>query len=113
MSRLRTHETPAKAHSIRLGGRAFELRCEPVDDQIVTTLRPKSDPLPSHGQPLTPREVDVLQLLAEGLDGTEIAEALGISCATVRTHVENMRARLDCRTRAGLVAMGYRLRYLG
>ena len=105
-------EMPAEAHSIGLRGRAFELRCEPVGDQIVTILRPKPDPAPSRCQPLTPREIEVLQLLANGLDGTEIAAALEISPGTVRTHVEHMRERLACRTRAGLVAKGYRLRYL-
>lgn len=105
--------TPVESNSIRLRGGNFELRCEPVGDQVVTTLRP----LPSHplgGCPqLTPREVEVLRLLADGLDGAEIALALGISPGTVRTHVEHMRDSLDCGTRAGLVAKGYRLRYLG
>jgi DNA-binding CsgD family transcriptional regulator len=108
-----TRNTSIETHSIRLRGRAFELRCEPVGDQIVTTLRPERGQPSTHCQPLTPREVEVLQLLADGLDGTEIAAALGISPGTVRTHVEHMRASLDCRTRAGLVAKGYHLRYLG
>jgi DNA-binding CsgD family transcriptional regulator len=107
---------PIVSSSIRLRGRSFDLRCEPVGDQVVTTLRPVPDPpldpLSNHDQPLTPREVEVLRLLADGLDGSEIALALGISPGTVRTHVENMRDRLDCRTRAGLVAKGYRLHYL-
>ncbi len=107
-----TRETPVESSSIRLRGRTFELRCEPVGDQIVTTLRPEPGQPPSHCQRLTPREVEVLRLLADGLDGTKIAETLGICTGTVRTHVEHMRDSLDCRTRAGLVAKGYRLRYL-
>jgi DNA-binding CsgD family transcriptional regulator len=107
---------PVVSNSIRLRGRSFDLRCEPVGEQVVTTLRPVPDPpldpLSNHEQPLTPREVEVLRLLADGLDGSEIARALGISPGTVRTHVEHMRDSLDCRTRAGLVAKGYRLRYL-
>lgn len=112
VSRCSTWELPVESHSISLHGRTFELRCEPVGDQVVTTLRPTPDPPPSRCQPLTPREIEVLQLLANGLDGTEIAAALEISPGTVRTHVEHMRERLECRTRAGLVAKGYRLRYL-
>lgn len=73
---------------------------------------PSTDQAPSQCRQLTPREVEVLRLLADGLDGTEIARALGICPGTVRTHVEHMRHSLDCRTRAGLVAKGYRLHYL-
>ena len=120
--------TGVRTHAIRLRDQSFELRCEPVGDQIVTALHPMDDtfsssacPPPVHGEEspptpkaerLTPREVEVLELLSEGLDGTEIAENLGISPGTVRTHVEHMRASLGCRTRAGLVSKGYRLRYL-
>jgi DNA-binding CsgD family transcriptional regulator len=103
---------PVVSSAIRLRGRSFDLRCEPVGDQIVTTLRAVQDQPADHDHPLTPREVEVLRLLADGLDGSEIAVALGISPGTVRTHVENMRDSLDCRTRAGLVAKGYRLHYL-
>jgi DNA-binding CsgD family transcriptional regulator len=107
-----SREVPVVSSSIRLRGRSFDLRCEPVGDQIVTTLRPVPDQPRNDDQPLTPREVEVLRLLADGLDGSEIARALGISPGTVRTHVEHMRDSLDCRTRAGLVAKGYRLHYL-
>ena len=107
-----TREMPVESISIRLRGRTFELRCEPVGEQIVTTLRSLPGQSQNPYQPLTPREVEVLQLLADGLDGTEIALTLGICPGTVRTHVEHMRDSLDCRTRAELVAKGYRLRYL-
>ena len=48
---------------------------------------------------LTPREQDVLRLLAQGLEDLEIAERLGISRATVRSHVSNLLAKLDLRNR--------------
>ncbi len=104
--------TPVESNLIGLRGRTFELRCEPAGDQMVTTLRPPPSPSPRQYGRLTPREIEVLRLLADGLDGTEIAETLGIRAGTVRTHVENMRDSLDCHTRAGLIAKGYRLRYL-
>lgn len=107
-----TRETTVESQLIRLRGQSFELRCEPVGDQVVTTLRPLPS-VPTGPRPrLTPREAEVLRLLADGLDGAEIALALGISPGTVRTHVEHMRESLGCRTRAGLVAKGYRLHFL-
>ena len=124
VSALLSGASPVRSHSISLRGRTFALCCEPVGDQIVTTLRadstegaettgPTDLAEPADDQTrLTPREVEVLRLLAEGLEGTEIAESLGIRPGTVRTHVEHMRASLDCRTRAGLVAKGYQLHYL-
>lgn len=49
--------------------------------------------------PLTPREQDVLLLLAQGFEDAEIAERLHISRATVRSHVSNLLAKLDLRNR--------------
>lgn len=106
-------DDPVESHSITLRGQAFELRCAPVNGHVVTILTPEKVAPPAEWDRLTPREVEVLRLMAEGLNGTEIAQNLGISPGTVRAHVEHMRARLDCRTRAGLVAKGFRLRYLG
>jgi DNA-binding CsgD family transcriptional regulator len=63
-------------------------------------------------QVITRREGDVLRLIAEGATTTEVAEKLNLSAATVRTHVENMRNKLGATTRAGLVALGFRLGYL-
>jgi len=53
---------------------------------------------------LTPREMEVLHLLALGLTDREIAETLVISERTVHKHVENIRAKLGARTRTGVVA---------
>ncbi len=52
---------------------------------------------------LTVREQEVLQLLAAGLTGARIAEALGLSPETVRTHIRNAMRRLDARTRVHAV----------
>ncbi len=104
--------SPVEVRSVGLRGRTFELRCEPVGDQIVTTLHPVPEDPPTDSPRLTPREIEVLELLAEGMEGSEIADRLSICRGTVRAHVEHMRVRLGCRTRAGLVAQGYRLHYL-
>jgi NarL family two-component system response regulator LiaR len=62
---------------------------------------------PPTSDPLTPREVEVLQLLAQGLENAEIAERLVITEATVRTHVSNVTGKLHVasRTQAALYAL--------
>ena len=49
---------------------------------------------------LTPREIEVLQLVAEGMSNKEVAEVLVISPRTVETHVSNILHKLDVRKRA-------------
>jgi DNA-binding CsgD family transcriptional regulator len=58
---------------------------------------------------LTPREVEVLALAADGLSGPDLARELHLSPATVRTHFENVYEKLDVRTRAAAVAKAMRL----
>jgi DNA-binding NarL/FixJ family response regulator len=58
--------------------------------------------------PLTPREREILQLAAQGLAGPAIAELLVISPSTVKTHFENVYAKLDVRDRGSAVAHALR-----
>jgi DNA-binding NarL/FixJ family response regulator len=67
------------------------------------------DLTPRLRSPLTPRELELLQLAADGLSGPKIAEELVLSPATVRTHFANMYEKLDVGDRAGAVARGMRL----
>jgi NarL family two-component system response regulator LiaR len=62
---------------------------------------------PPTPDPLTPREVEVLRLVAQGLENWEIAEKLVITEATVRTHVSNITGKLHVasRTQAALYAL--------
>jgi DNA-binding NarL/FixJ family response regulator len=53
---------------------------------------------------LTPRELEVIQLVALGLSGREIAQELHLAHDTVRTHVRNAMMKLGARSRAQLVA---------
>jgi DNA-binding NarL/FixJ family response regulator len=61
------------------------------------------------GRKLTQRELDVLGLLAEGLQHEEIGRRLGISSETVRTHLRKACNRLDAATRTQAVATALRL----
>ena len=58
---------------------------------------------------LTPRELDVLRLLAEGRQHEEIGRRLGISSETVRTHLRKASDRLGASTRTQAVATALRL----
>jgi DNA-binding NarL/FixJ family response regulator len=57
---------------------------------------------------LTARELQVLQWLAEGMTNASIADELGLSSRTVKTHVQNLLVKLDARDRTGAVAQGFR-----
>jgi DNA-binding NarL/FixJ family response regulator len=56
---------------------------------------------------LTPRELEVLTLLGRGLSNTELAQALTLSEATVKTHVARIFAKLALRDRAQAVVLAY------
>jgi PAS domain S-box-containing protein len=60
------------------------------------------------GAPLTGREREVLRMLARGQDGPQIAEALVLSPATVRTHVNNAMRKLGAHNRAHAMALAIR-----
>jgi DNA-binding CsgD family transcriptional regulator len=58
-----------------------------------------------HTPALSRREREVLDLLARGLTGVEIAERLYLSPETVRTHVRNAKTKLGASTRVHAVAI--------
>jgi DNA-binding NarL/FixJ family response regulator len=97
---------------LKLAGRSHRLTCVPVNDCVVCVLNCGADRDPDKWQLLTHREQEVLSLLAEGDETPAVAEKLEVSESTVRTHVEKMRSKLGVRTRAALVALGFRLGYL-
>jgi DNA-binding NarL/FixJ family response regulator len=82
-----------------------------VQQRLLTAVRDaRGDPstqvraLPDD---LTPREAEVLKLIADGLSNAEIAETLVISPATVKSHVNRIFYKIDARDRAQAVRYAY------
>lgn len=57
---------------------------------------------------LTPRELEILQLISQGMQNKEIAASLGISEATAQVHVKNILAKLDVRHRTAALNVALR-----
>ncbi|MCX5238168.1 response regulator transcription factor [Streptomyces prunicolor] len=71
---------------------------------------PEPQPQPGPAEPpdgLTARETEVLLLIAEGLTNQEIARALHVSTATVKTHINNLFAKTGLKDRAQAVRYAY------
>jgi len=70
-----------------------------------------ASPEPSPPPPLRPlseRETEILQLIAKGVSNTEAARALGLSKATIRTHLEHIYQKLEVTNRVEAVTEGIR-----
>jgi DNA-binding NarL/FixJ family response regulator len=116
--------------ALRAGASGFLLKDAPAD-QLVTAIhvvaageallapsitrrlieefarRPPSNARPAELEALSPRELDVLRLVARGLSNAEIASELYVGDATVKTHVSRILQKLNLRDRVQAVVLAY------
>ena len=95
-----------------LRGKPNHLSCIPANGFVICMLGSEDSGSCVIGETLTPREKEILLLLAEGETTATAANLLGVNESTIRTHVERMRDKLSVSTRAAVVAKGFRLGYL-
>jgi two-component system, NarL family, response regulator YdfI len=77
-------------------------------EAMFPAVEPASRPLAELAEPLTPRESEVLQMLASGLANKEIAARLTISEHTVKFHVASILGKLGAGSRTEAVSLGIR-----
>lgn len=105
--------------AFQAGARAYFLKDIKGQDLIaaVRAVRAGQRPLPPEiaarlaerlpRSELSPREMEILKLIAKGMSNREIAGALNISEGTVRVHASNIFAKLDCSDRAQAVSEAF------
>jgi len=119
-------ESPYVTEALRAGARGYVLKTQPVAElveamrqvshgnvyvapglwrDVVDSYRSGEETAPD---PLTPREREVLQLIAEGHTTKQIADALGISFKTAESHRTHLMSKLDIHATAGLVRYAIR-----
>ncbi|MEU5460003.1 response regulator [Streptomyces althioticus] len=98
-------------HGIRTVASGAALLDPEVTRQLVGRYASRIRPSEDGGDrevPLTPRELEVLRLIADGLSNSEIAAALVISQETVKTFVSRILSKLQLRDRVQAVVYAYR-----
>jgi two-component system, NarL family, nitrate/nitrite response regulator NarL len=115
--------TSRQRHALRvhLDGAAdvvaeFDTLAEAQDAAVAADalLLPVTAPVPPRDdltaiEPLTPREIEVLELVTEGLSNKAIAERLGISSQTVKFHVASILGKLGASNRTEAVRRAVRM----
>lgn len=108
---LKDADPPELADAVRTVARGEALLAPAVTRRLIgryaARIRP-SETSTTAVESLTPRELEVLRLIAAGLSNTEIAAALVIGAETVKTYVSRILMKLDLRDRVQAVVFAYR-----
>ncbi len=102
LDRYRDHSRRFEAAAARRGG-----------SRAGSVIPFSSTPAREFEQDPTAREIEVLQLVADGLVNREIGQRLFLSEETVKSHVRHLLAKLQARSRAHAVAVGFRRGLIG
>jgi len=94
------------AAALRAAAQGLVILDESFAGALLRPQPPLTDPLV---EPLTPREIEVLQLLAEGLSNKEIGSRLGISESTAKFHVNSILGKLGAQGRTDAVVRAARM----
>jgi two-component system, NarL family, nitrate/nitrite response regulator NarL len=108
VARLAPAATPAQLRAAL----AAVLQGLSVRDAALGWPLPHAAPAGEH-EPLTPRELEVFELLGKGLSNRDIGGVLGISAHTAKFHVGQILAKTGAATRAEAVSTGLRLGLIG
>jgi DNA-binding NarL/FixJ family response regulator len=105
-------DTPSDqlAAAIRVVAAGDSLLSPPVTKRLVEQVllsRPSPTEAPAELAALTPRELEVLKLVARGMSNAEIAQSLVVEPTTVKTHVGRTLAKLGLRDRVQAVVFAY------
>ena len=113
----RTVALPSPGAAYRCLVHIFENGDGPALDAVLARVRAvvasKPEPAPRVAEPgtsvrLTPRELEIVRLLAAGYGSVNIAARLGLSHATVRNHVQNLLRRLEVHSQVEAVSIAFR-----
>jgi DNA-binding NarL/FixJ family response regulator len=105
---LKTVPADDLVRAVRLATRGEAMLAPSVTARLIARFAQQSPPVsPPDLDGLTPRELDVLRLVAGGLSNAEIGERLFLSPATVKTHVASMLQKLRLRDRVQLAIAAY------
>jgi DNA-binding NarL/FixJ family response regulator len=94
----------SQLHTAILAAMRDEARCSPkITSWLLRELRHRPDRT-YMGETLTPREIQTLRLISQGLSNKEIARELGISTSTVKNHVHSVLEKLRVQSRSQAAA---------
>ena len=85
-----------------------EARSAAIEADAILIANKATEPRADFEEPLTPREIEVLELLAQGLPNKAIAARLGISDQTVKFHVSSISGKLGAANRTDAVRLAVR-----
>jgi DNA-binding NarL/FixJ family response regulator len=108
LKRTKPEELIAAIHTVAAGD---SLLSPSVTRRVIDRMATQPSPIASSQRldALTPREHEVLELVARGLSNREIAEALFIEESTVKTHVKRVLMKLGLRDRVQAVILAYEM----